>query len=319
MNRKNMMKIITFAFFIFVSITGYSQSLDSLSNPFDYQIQFHSYVEESKVPLNRPVILHLEISWLGKLNRYQIEPVSQPILTNLLLEGSGSENRLLTLEDGSLKAIKAITYRLRPLEMGMAYIDGLVVKYQDQESGEEEKLSSQRIMVEIIEPLPEKDGRKLKAVIYIILFILFFMVTGYFLLIYFRKKRITSKGVPAIVSPAESYLNRLAQEVDPRGTNLDQMIQRLSKLFKEYLEQDFNIPAREQSTQEIVQSLQTIEIDEQDKINLSSLFEKLDVIKFAKKNIEPTDFIYLYGIIENFLLKRKKLFETTLSAAKEVK
>jgi hypothetical protein len=316
---KNTTKIFSIYLVILFLEFSFSHSADSLSTISNHQIQLRSYVEESKVPANRLVILHLEISWPGKLNRFQIEPVSQPILTNLLLEGSGSENRLLTLEDGSLKAIKAITYRLRPLEMGMAYIDGVVIKYIDRESGEEENLSSQRIMVEITDPLPENQGKKLRAFVYIILFAIFFTITGYFILVYIRKKRMASKSVAPIMCPAESYLNRLMQEVDPRGTNLGQMISRLSRLFKEYLEQDFRIPAKELSTKEIVEALQQLQIDENDKAGLSTVFQKLDILKFAQKNIDPNEFIHIYGAIENFLLKRKQIFDAAESKSKEVK
>jgi len=312
-------KIVSLCLLIGWISLSYSQLPDSLFTPSNHQIQLRSYVEESRVPLNRLVILHLEISWPGKLNRFQIEPVSQPILTNLLLEGSGSENRLLTQPDGSLKAIKAITYQLRPLEMGMAYIDGVIIKYIDRELGDEENLSSQRVMVEITEPLPENQGKKLKAFIYIILFIIFFSILTYFILVYIRKKRLASKSLTPVISPAESYLNRLMHEVDPRGTNLDQMVQRLSKLFKEYLEQDFGISARELNTKEIQQALQQLPIEESDKSNLSVVFEKLDIIKFSRKSIDPNDFIHIYGAIENFLLKRKQIFDSSESMSKEVK
>ncbi len=193
------------------------QSPDSLTTFTEQQIVLNAYVENSKVPSNRPVVLQIELSWPGKLSRYQIEPVSQPILTNLLLEGSGSENRLLTDDQGNLQAIKAITYRLRPLEMGMAYIDGVIIKYQDRETGETENLSSQRIMVEIIEPLPEENPGRLKATVYVLLLLLFFFIIGYFLIQYFRKKRQAKQDDSPAVSLGESYLNRLTQEVDPRG------------------------------------------------------------------------------------------------------
>jgi len=201
----------------------------------------------------------------------------------------------------------------------MAYIDGVIIKYMDRESGDEENLSSQRVMIEITEPLPENQGKKLKAFIYIILFIIFFSILTYFILVYIRKKRLASKSLTPVISPAESYLNRLMHEVDPRGTNLDQMVQRLSKLFKEYLEQDFGISARELNTKEIQQALQQLPIEESDKSNLSVVFEKLDIIKFSRKSIDPNDFIHIYGAIENFLLKRKQIFDSSQSDSKEVK
>jgi hypothetical protein len=296
---------------------AHSSVADSLSKTVNQQILLNSYVEESSIPLNGNVILHIEVSWPGKLNRYQIEPVSQPILTNLLLEGSGSENRLLTGEDGSLKAVKAITYRLRPLEMGMAYIDGIVLRYIDRESGEEENLSSQRIMVEILEPIPENKSERFQAVVYIVLLIIFFVITTYFILKYFRKKKSARENGTPEISLAETYLNRLSQEVDPRGTNLSDMISRLSKIFREYLHQDLHIPAKELSTQEIVASIKNMELDESEINSLTQVFEKLDIIKFSGKSMDPNEFTHIYGTIENFLMKRKQQDSSLQASAKE--
>ena len=277
--------------------------------PAPARIQLNTLVESSRVPLNRPVIFHIELSWPGELSRYQIEPVSQPILTNLLLEGSGSENRLEPQEDGTFKAIKSITYHFKPLEMGMAYIDGVVVKYVDRETGEENQLSSQRIMVEIVEPLPEEGEGPVRAVIYIVLLLIFFAVLLYFIILYWKKRKQAQHSLAPVESLPEIYLNRLAQEVDPRGTNLAEMTARLSKIFREYLDEDFGIRARESSTQEIVAQLTELNLEERDRENLKTVLEKLDLIKFAGKNVDPADFTDIFGTIEAFLIKRKQLLE----------
>ncbi len=281
------------------------------------QIRLNTYVESSRVPLNRPVIFRIELSWPGELNRYQIEPVSQPILTNLLLEGSGSENRLEPQEDGTFKAIKSITYRFKPLEIGMAYIDGVVVKYVDRETGEENQLSSQRIMVEIVEPLPERGEGPVRAVIYIVLLLIFFAVLLYFIILYLKKRKQAQQRPVPVASLPEIYLNRLGQEVDPRGTNLAEMTARLSKIFREYLDEEFGIHARESSTQEIVAQFSQLDLEERDRENLKTVLEKLDLIKFAGKNVDPADFTDIFGTIEAFLIKRKQLLEVREVELKE--
>lgn len=318
-------KIRIYALFsiVFLLLYGwnYAQVVDSLGN-ISYQSQqilLDSYVEESKVPLNRPVILHVELSWKGELNRYQIEPVNQPILTNLLLDGSGSENRLEPQDDGTLKAVKAITYRFRPLEMGMAYIDGLLVKYREKGSDHEESLSSQRIMIEIIDPVPESGKGKVKSIIYVVLLIIFFIIVFYFLVVYVRKRSKAKNGITPVISPAEFYLGRMVQNVDPRGTNLNEMINRLSRIFREYLQEEFNFPVLELSTKEILEQVNKLEIEDSDKSQLSRVLEKLDVVRFAGRGINPDEFIDIYGTIENFLLKRKQLFDSAKDLQKEVK
>lgn len=308
-------------FILFLLVNLLHSQPDSLRKPSEGKqlIQLNTYLETSKVPRNRPVVFHIELSWEGDLSRYQIEPVSQPILTNLLLEGSGSENRLEPLQNGKFRAVKSITYRFKPLEMGMAYIDGVTIKYTDRQTGQEDKLTSQRVMVEIVDPLPEADGGSVRSVIYLILLVVFFAVILFFVIIYFKKRRQARESVVPIVPLPEIYLNKLSQEVDPRGTNLNEMTGRLSKIFREYLDQDFDIRTRESSTAEILEKLENLDIDENDRSNLRSVFEKLDLIKFAGKNVDPADFTNIYGTIEAFLLKRKQVYESNQAELKEDK
>jgi hypothetical protein len=314
-------KVLLKIFILFYVHSLSAQQTDSvrIHSPQSHQIQMKVFVEENRVALNRPVVLHIEVSWMGELNRYRIEPVTQPILTNLLLDGSGSENRLEPLDDRTFRAVKAITYRFRPLEMGMAYIDGIVIKYQERETAQEERLSSQRIMVEILEPIPEGSRQGVKSLIYIVLLVIFFGIMAYFLIVYFRKKkRNTKDGESPLISLAEYYLSRLSQDVDPRGTNLDEMVIKLSKIFREYLDQEFDMHTRELSTKEIINNLDNLNIDEIEKSDLKTVFERLDVIKFAGKTVNPDDFTSIYGTIEKFLLKRKQIFESSKDIIKEV-
>ncbi len=307
----------SFVSFLFSTFL-FAQSVDSTQteSPRPQQINLRTYVESSRVPLNRPVIFHIELSWLGDLNQYQIEPLEQPILTNLLLEGSGSENRIEPLENGEVRAVKAITYRLKPLEMGMAYIDGIVVKYINQETGEENQLTSQRVMVEIVDPIPEPGGGPWKSLLYIILFTLFFGVVGYFLIMFFRKRRQTVQEQPVVPLP-EEYLNRLAQEVDPRGTNLNEMVDRLARIFRNYLDQEFHIRARESSTSEIIEKLRQTDLEDQDLVSLHRALERLDVIRFAQRPVDPNEFSQIYGVIEMFLRKRQQVWVERQADIKE--
>lgn len=302
--QKRFFLISTLLILLIISLSP-AAAADSTGASAARQIQLNAYVENSRVPLNRPVVFHVEVSWPGNLSDYQIEPLSQPVLTNLLLEGSGSENRLDPLGAGKYRAVKSITYRFKPLEMGMAYIDGIVVKYTDKATGQQDQLTSQRIMVEIVDPLPEADGPRTGLFIYGILLALFFGIVFYSVFLYFRKRRAARSGNLPVTSLPEIFLNRLGQEVDPRGTNLAEMTQKLSRIFREYLDQDFGIPARELSTDEIVERFAQMALEEEEKDKIADVLRRLDLIKFAGKNVDPAEFTTIYGTIETFLIKRK--------------
>ena len=107
------------------------------------------------------------------------------------------------------------------------------------------------------------------------------------------------------------------KEVDPRGTNLEEMTSRLSRIFREYLDREYHIPAKELSTQELIENLKLKDLEESDLNNLIQVFEKLDLIKFSGKSVDPNEFTHIYGTIENFLLKRKQQYDSMQASLKE--
>ncbi|MFZ0390746.1 MAG: hypothetical protein WAN36_09850 [Calditrichia bacterium] len=281
------------------------------------QIQLNTYVEESKVPLNGRVVFHIEISWQGELRQYKVEPVSPPVLRNLLLEGSGSENRLEPLEDGGFLAVKSIVYRLKPLELGMAYIDGITIDYLNRLTNEADQLTSQRVMVEITEPVKREGSGGIKAFVYIFLLVIFFGAVLYFLFAFFRKRKLARHTPQQEIPLAQVYLMRLSREVDPRGTNLTEMTVRLSRIFREYLHERYDIPAKELSTTEIAALLQQREIPEDERAKILDVLKKLDVIRFTGKRIEPDEFTNIYGTIETLLIQQQNETESVQVTERE--
>jgi len=271
-------------------------------------INLNTFVESSQVPLNRKVKYHVELSWIGDLSRIQIEPIEQPILTNLLLEGSGSSNRLEPVDDTRFRAIKTITYQFKPVEMGMAYVDGLMIKYQDTVSGEEDELQAQRVMIEITDPIEQGSGGGVKAFIYVFLLVILFGAMAFFLAKYLNKRKMNSEALPEQVCLPREYLTRISQDIDPKSTNLSEMTSRLSKIFREYLSRDFHIAAREASSQEIIEQLRIKQLDANDLNKMKELFEKLDLIKFGGESVNPTEFSNIYGTIETFLIKQIEIW-----------
>lgn len=281
-------------------------------------IELRTYLDSPRVPLNRAVVFHVELSWIGDMSRYQITEIPQPVLTNLLLEGSGSSNRLEPLPDGRFRSTKSLTFQLKPIELGMAYIDGLVIKYRDTMTGETDALHSQRVMVEVIDPVPDGSMGGVWAAIYVVLLGIFAAAILYFGVLYFKRRKEARQARQPKVSLAEQYLKRLAQEVDPKGTNLNEMVVLLSKIFREYLAREFRIPAREASSEELYRHLSDAGVEENDLQRLRELFNKLDVIKFAGAEVDPAEFSLIYGTVEAFLVRRKKQWEAEQAQMKEV-
>jgi hypothetical protein len=308
--------LLLFSITLYSQEPGNSDTLNTFANP-SSAIELQTYLVKSKVPLNRNVEFHLELSWIGDMSRYQIIQIPQPVLTNLIMEGSGSANRLEELGNGMYRSTKSITYKFSPVTLGMAYIDGLEVKYRDQKTGNVDVLYSQRVSAEIIDPLPDDSGNGFQAFIYVVLLVVFFGSVLYFLVLFFKRRKQAKKVSEPEISLAEQYLKKLSHDVDPKGTNLKGMTGQLSKLFREYLSKEYNIPMREASTKELVDHLQAAGIEEPNLKQLEELFEKLDLVKFAGGDLDPAEFSKMYGTAENFLYERKKTWDAEKAQTKE--
>lgn len=280
------------------------------------QVSLNTYVEASEVPLNRIVNFNIELSWVGDLSRLKIRQVPQPELTNLLPQGSGSTNRLESQSDGSFRSYKTITYQLKPVDLGMAYINGVEIKYYDTVTAEEDIVFSKRIAVKIGDPLPSGEAF-FPSWIYILLLVIFAVTVAYFLVQYLRMRNKNDGDASPTTSPAEQYLKRIASEIDPKSTNLAASVGQLSRIFREYIEADFDIPVNESSDAVVAAKLAEAGLPEEHLQKMSKLFEKLEVIKFAGGNVDPNDFQMIYGTVEHFLWYRQKQWDENRQA-KEV-
>lgn len=274
------------------------------------QIELKTYVESSRVPLNRPVVFHVELSWIGDMGRYNIEAIPLPVLTNLTMEGSGSAYRLDPLGNNNFRSVKSFTYQFRPLSLGMAYIDGLTIKYTDSQTGKSDALYSQRMMIEIVDPLPENSPGVTLSLIYLALLTIFALTIFYFVIRYIQKRRAKKKvDVLPQVSPAEEYLKQLSQEIDPKGTNLNEMTNRLLKLFREFLQKEFHLSPGAAAGKEVCNYLAEKGINEETLQPIRKMFEEAEVVIFGGSEIQPDDFSRFYTIVENFLKNRKEVWE----------
>ncbi len=297
-------------------ITIFAQDLsEAISQPTS-TIELTTYIEKSSVPLNEEVAFHIRLSWLGDMSRYKIVEIPQPLLTNLLMEGSGSKNQITPAEDGTLRSTKTITYKFKPVEIGMAYIDGLVVKYRDSATGETDMLQSQRVQVKILDALPDSSGN-VTAVVYIVLLLLFALTIAYFLMQYLKKRNLTPEESGAPLSIPRQFLKRMSEEIDPKATNLGEMSVLLSRIFREFLSREFSFPAANSSIDEVRGALRKRSIAELEINKITELLEKLDVIKFAGGSVDPAEFSNLYGTAENYLHGRQAHWESEKAQMKE--
>ena len=123
----------------------------------------------------------------------------------------------------------------------------------------------------------------------ILAFLLFVFVIWY--LFVTRKKKpvediVIEPGIPAHLLALQRLIN-LEDKKLWQGGKFKEYHVRLSEIVREYLENRYEILAMEQTTEEILDDLKPIRLDQNVRANLKDLLQLMDLVKFAK--MQPTD------------------------------
>jgi len=284
---------------------SFSQSVtDSLES----EIRLRTFVESENIPLNREVVYHIELRWQGDLSRYRISEIVEPAVTNLVTRGSGSSNKVRTSADGELISIKEITFYFRPLEMGMAYIDGVIIRYNDTLKDKEESLISSRIGVKIIEPLPEASGDGgLSVIIPGLIFVLILSAAIIFYLRYRRnQKEALAKARTEFQETIEEKYSRLLKETIHLNTdNIKDSLGDLTHLLNGYFSECYHIPAQSMSDEDLLVALKEKGLSQETLEKTKEFYKKANLVKFAAESVSDADYHRLYDNVELVLTHQK--------------
>ena len=294
------MKTLVFVLLLLASVT--LQAADSTAS----KITLHTYLEQNDVPKNREVVYHVELSWEGDLQRYHISQISTPVLTNLTLRGSGSANRFFTDDQGKPHSLKRISYYLTPIEMGMAYIDGITVQYEDTKTEQKESLSAQRLGVKIIEGVPEPGaGVATGAVLIYILLLFFLAVIAYSLWKYFKIRREEEEEAEPELSLEENLLEELNLLKKENGNNPEEGFHKLMQLARRYFSEKFELnPAA--GFNEIKRLLEEKNATSDLLQKLERLYRQGELSQFAGESISDSDFHLFTDTVELLLHSGKE-------------
>ncbi len=267
------------------------------------QITLRTYLEQDDVALNREVVYQVELSWEGDLQRYHILRVSEPALTNLKLRGSGSSNRFYVDENGLPRSVKKISYYFTPLDMGMAYIDGINVQYEDKNTQESQSLSAQRLGVKIVEPVDEPGlDADTGTVLIITLAILFLFVLAYFLAKYFRLRKQEQENILPQKTLEEHFLEELSTQQKAENGEAQQMFEKTTHLLKKYFSEKYQLPQNVQLV-EVRPHLEQAGIDSAALDKLDEMYQRSELSKFAGEKISESEFHLFLDTAEMILNK----------------
>ncbi len=292
--RKFVLSLVLFVLFLIDFSTA---AVDSTSS---VQIELKTYLESNTVPKNREVVYHVELSWKGDLDRFHILKVNEPSVSNLQIRGSGSSNKFFIDNDGNPLSIKKITYYFLPKELGMAYIDGLVIRYEDTVRGEIETLTAQRLQVSITDPVAENgSAASIGVIIFWVLLVLFLSTIAFFVYRYFQRRDTNAQSEEVIeITPEDENLEKLRLIHENKNLRYSEKVQAMSRLLNHYFSEKFAIEGQVEF-KDVEEKLKALSIDEPLLNKIREFMEQALLTKFAAKDVSEADYQLFYDTLEN--------------------
>ncbi|RLD14339.1 hypothetical protein DRI50_05560 [candidate division KSB1 bacterium] len=296
--------IAAFVLILLFLAIGFSQS--AAPDSVDSEIQLRTYLAKDAVPLNKEVVYYVELSWQGELNRYHILDISDPVLTNLKLRGSGSANRFYLDKNKHPHSVKKITFYFTPLEMGMAYIDGITIKYEDTATNQTGRLISERLPVKILEPVDQPGkGLDLGKILIIGLVLLFLFVVLFSIARYFQKTKDAAQPQEENLTPEETALKELRENIQLSRDLPEKKFEKLQQLFNSYLKERFGLPSGSEF-HEIKIILEANGIGDGLIQKLKDFFERGELVKFAGEPVSESELHIFLDTVELILNEMNK-------------
>ena len=268
----------------------------------DDGIHLNAFVVDGKVPQNRFVELIIRLSWSGDLDRYEVKPFDNPILTNLEISGTGSTNRVAA-EGGVTTVVREYTYQLKPQSIGMAYVEPIIILYTDLETNLQSSLTTGRIPVQIVDPVRESSGAVTVAVLATIA-----VAASVWGISRFRKKRAdrqkTSEPAPVLKPIDELYWEELRASIDPNDYSLDggQAVAKMSRLLRRFLHEKYGAPGLEATSSELYRFLYEQKFEDRFINEVRDLLSAADLIKFSGRSVERHEVMLTQSRIETILV-----------------
>ena len=296
-----------FLFFFFINICfPQSQDTSAVSSiPQTEAIKAAVQVDRNEVPQNRTVTCTIKVSWQGDLSRYEIEEVESPVLTNLEEIGNSSSNSVGDAA-GVMQAVRTYEYILQPVELGMAYIDGTIIEYRDTKYDQTHRLVTDRLEIRVVEPIKERSLRPFILAASALFFLALLASLGF---VFLKQKKAREaeleKQALELIPVEERYLSDLKEKVDLENQNVVETFSSLSKMFRTYLSEKYQIPAMEITTKEIATKLNELAVSENIISQVDEILNSCDVAKFSGGQAEKSALERAYTLVEDILNKNK--------------
>jgi hypothetical protein len=286
----------------------YGESRQRRDRTMETKIQLEARVDRPDLPLNEKLTLTVEASWDGEQGRFKITPITPPECENFEILGSSSVNEAKMVE-GKTKSTKTFEFILKPTQTGSGRIGSVLFSYVDNVTGDSSSLSTQPISVKI-NPAIEKKTPDYKIFLIIAIVLIFIYV------VYSAKRKtkrikisdqtkeedkIPEKTLEEKTLENLSFLSPLISE-----GKTDEFSSKVYRLITNYLEEKYHIFTTGKTTQDIMESLSTLNLREGQVAWLKDILSTCDLAKFAKEMVEKEKCEETFSKVKKFLEQNMK-------------
>lgn len=304
--------IFLFLVLTLVASSGVNSQIDSVygeqSRTMETEIQLEASVDRPALPFHEKLTLTVKASWDGEQNRFKITPITPPECENFEILGSSSVNETKMVE-GKTKSFKTFEFILKPTQTGSGRIGSLLFSYVDNVTGDSSSLSTQPISVKINPPIEKKaPNYKIFLIIAIVLILIY--------VVYSAKRK--TKRIKITDQTAEEA-KIVEKTIEERNLGMlsafsflisegktYEFSSKVYKLITNYLEEKYHIFTTGKTTQDIIESLSTLNLREDQITLLKDILSTCDPVKFAKEMVEKERCEETFSKVKKFLEQNMK-------------
>ena len=294
------MKKSLFSLLILIILINPSLFIVGQEKEIKEEVSITAKAVQTSVPLNQTVDFFITVRWKGGQDIYTIDDFDNPIMNGFEIIQTSSSN---IVEDiGGVQYSKKIyLYTLKPLELGMGYIDGVFLKYTNNETDESNNVVTKRIGIKVTKPIEESDYY---FIIYIALAIIVITVFAYFVFSIKKKRRLEMerlKGERKVVDIETEHLGIIRSYKPDAAGDLRNFLNEISQAFNKYLSQKYEFEITGLNRDEIMAKLQEKDVDNIMIEKVNNIIKKSDIYRFSGKTIDLSEYELIYSSIESVI------------------
>jgi len=296
------MKMFSILFFLLLTTVLPVRPVDAQG----LEIEISARLEQQDVPLNRDVILQVEIRWKGEADQVELLVNPEPEVSNLQLRGSGSANKFIQNQQGETWSLRQITYYYSPGNLGMAYIEPINLTFRSVPDGETGTLTTRRLQVKITDPVQSsEDPHSWQKWILILFLAAGIAVVSVFIQRYRRINKMRKSTQLPIEITAQEKLHLALREITISGqSDYALTLDKIYALFLKVLSELYGLNP-EENTRKWLEQLNASGIETPFLHQLKNQVEKIELNRFAGEKTEESQ-VHLFADSVAYLIEHAK-------------